>query len=262
MRKVLSVAVMAAMFAFVGMTKDAGATITISLVWGACGGGGGGCTATGGNTITVGAVGGQTLRLDVFMQHDLDPIGMESHTFSLDFDVAGNNAINSGAATANELNLGPMAQAEWAGSDVDPGPVSNVYGPLTPGSTTTESTGAVGGRINSFESAGFANLPANGVLYSVGTFSATAPGTYRVAQAFFTVGPGGALNDGADIFAGLFNTGFDQFVLGDGLGTIIPTGTINFGTATINVVPEPGTVSLLGLGLVGLVLAGRRSRRS
>lgn len=33
-----------------------------------------------------------------------------------------------------------------------------------------------------------------------------------------------------------------------------------FGTATINVVPEPGTASLLGLGLIGLIMAGRRNR--
>jgi hypothetical protein len=30
--------------------------------------------------------------------------------------------------------------------------------------------------------------------------------------------------------------------------------------ATLNIIPEPGTVSLLGLGLVGLILAGRRRR--
>jgi len=253
MRKVLSVAMMAAMLAFVGMTKDAGAAITISLEWGACGGGTLGCTATGGTTITVNPGGGQTLRLDVYMTHNLDTtmgFGMESHTFSLDFDTA----------LENELNLGPMAQLEWAGSDVDPNPsVSNAYAPLTGGMTTTESGPGVG-RINSIESAGFLDLPANGSVYSVGTFSATAPVRYRVAQAFFTVT--GASTDGVDIFSGLFDLANDQFLLGDGLGTIIAPGTITFGSATVNVVPEPGTVSLLGLGLVGLVLAGRRSRRS
>jgi len=252
MRKVLSVAVMAAVLAFVGMTKDAGATITISLEWSGCGAGTGGCTATGGNTITVNPGGGQTLRLDVFMEHNLAaPFGMESHTFSLNFDTA----------LENELNLSAMAAVEWNGSDVIPGGAVD-YFPLTLNTVNQESTVAVVGKVNSIESAGLtANLPASGALYSVGTTSILAPARYRVAQVFFTVGAT-ALSDGADIFSGLFTTGFDQFILGDGLGTIIDPSTMTFGTATINVVPEPGTVSLLGLGLVGLVLAGRRSRRS
>ncbi len=50
---------------------------------------------------------------------------------------------------------------------------------------------------------------------------------------------------------------FDAFGVG---GTNI-TGTVTFGGATIiNVVPEPGTASLLGLGLIGLIMAGRRKR--
>jgi len=256
MRKVLSVAMMAAMLSFVGMTKDAGATVTISLEWAAC------ATAAlcagsvlGSNTITVNPGGGQTLRLDIYMQTTVAaPIGIESHAFSLQFDTN----------LENELNLGPMANTEWSGTDTDPSGGTSIYGTFTAGLTSLESSGASLGRINNYESASLGlNLPATGVAYSylVGTvtFTATAPARYLVGAAFFTVN--GAVSDGADVFSGYFAIG-DKIIIGDGLGTIIPTTDINWGTATINVVPEPGTVSLLGLGLVGLILAGRRSRRS
>jgi hypothetical protein len=251
MRKVFSVALMAAMVCLVGLTKDAAAAITITLEWGACGGGTGGCTALGGDTITVNAGGGQTLRLDVFLQHDLSA-GFESHSFSLNFDTA----------LDNELNLGPMASVEWGGTDVNPSPSNSFpYSALSTGVTTLDSTGGNAGRINSYESAALAGvLPANNAAYSIGTNTATAPTRYRVGQAFFTVN--GATSDGADIFSGAFNLPgiLDSFV--DGNGTFQSQGTVTYGNATVNVVPEPGTVSLLGLGLLGLILAGRRARRS
>ena len=248
MRKVFSVALMAAMLCLVGITKDAGATVTIELEWAACGGGTGCTGGIGTDTITVGLGGGQTLRLDIFLSHDLTQ-GEESHTFSLNFDTALDNELNF---------LGGMAPLEWVGTDVDPGAGINTYGPLTGGVTTLESSGVVAGRVNSFESAGFANLPRNGAAYTVGTSTATAPARYRVGQVFFSTNT--VTTDGLDVFTGLFNGLFD--ILIDGNSVAIPPGTITFDTASVNVIPEPGTVSLLGLGLVGLVLAGRRSRRS
>jgi hypothetical protein len=52
------------------------------------------------------------------------------------------------------------------------------------------------------------------------------------------------------------------------VGAVINGNIVNYtsmvvtGNHVLNIVPEPGTAALLGLGFVGLTLAARRSRAS
>src|SRR5262245_62065974 len=120
MRKVFSVAMMVAMLGLVGMTRDASATATVTLLWGAATGG---TLGVGTNSVTVTPGGGQTLRLDIYLTHD-EVTGMNAHTFSINFDTD----------LGNELNFtGGMAPVEWSGTDTNPGPLAEVYGPFTAG---------------------------------------------------------------------------------------------------------------------------------
>jgi hypothetical protein len=81
------------------------------------------------------------------------------------------------------------------------------------------------------------------------------PGSYQMGTVVWHANAG--QSDGADIISGLLNPGIDAF--GDGAFNFIDN-LVLFRSATVNFVPEPGTASLLGLGLVGLMLVGRRNR--
>jgi hypothetical protein len=168
---------MAAMVCLVGMTKDAGATVTIDLEWGACTG----CVGfVAGSTSATVSGAGTTLRLDIYLTHS-ESGGLTGHGFSLDFDTDGLNELNAG--------VGTMIGVEWAGSDIDPGTGVAIYGPIGVGTIepTPESSAGITGELRTFESGHLTlKLPINGAAYTVGTVTATAPARYRVGQAFFT----------------------------------------------------------------------------
>ena len=158
------------------------------------------------------------------------------HTVSINFDTD----------LGNELNLfNPNGGGEWSGTSYGTTTMAGAYAPLTAGIfEAVESTASNIGEINAYES--FAAL---GQAY-------LPTGSYAVGTAKFVVVGFGV--DGPDVFIGLF-TGADDVLNNQNFP--IPSSGLVFGNATVNVVPEPTTAALLGLGLVGLVLAGRRSRR-
>jgi len=141
------------------------------------------------------------------------------------FSVQYDNAVD---------NLSVVRATQWTGYTYGMGG-ANTFGPVFTSPTDD------GSSIKSWES----SAPAGG--------SATIPGApYVVGTVVWIVGS--PTIDGEDIFSGLFSGSDGIFENG---GAAVAT---QFGNATVNAIPEPGTASLLGLGLVGLILAGRRSR--
>jgi hypothetical protein len=81
---------------------------------------------------------------------------------------------------------------------------------------------------------------------------------YQMGTVVWMVKSGlGKFNDGADIVSGLLAQGIDGWY--DSAFNAVSTSTLVFDSATVNFVPEPGTGSLLGLGLVCLLLARCRA---
>jgi hypothetical protein len=219
-------------FAF-GLVQSANAGVTVDVIFNdatvptgitiAKGDPGPGCTFTGYYARTV-ATG---FCMDVVM----------TSTFSM-------VALGTSVAYSTNHGLAIQSMYEWRGLgvafDKSGNPTANCAPPA--GLTNTGST------IQSFDCIiAPPNNPPN-----------LAPGTYKLGTIVWAT-PG--TSSGTETVAAYINDLFD------GVSAVVNGNLITLTSANITVtnqiftiVPEPGTAALLGLGFVGLILAGRRSR--
>ena len=201
--------------------SSAASATSVNMVWTGTTGG----VIVSGNSVTLAPSSVATLTLDVVL--DVDSRGAAGVTINVAFD----------SDLGNELNLISQENISWSNmsGSMTLGPISGMNGV---GSSQESFTGTQEGQINDWAHGTLADGPASTTL----TF----------ARIVFATNHGNVVSDGNDIFSG-------GLIGGNAAGSTIFDAVYN--GASVNLVPEPGTVALLGLGIGSLALAGRRRGR-
>jgi hypothetical protein len=169
------------------------------------------------------------LTLDVLI--GIDANGLSSAGMDLEFDTDG----------ANELDLVSYSEFTWANAKA-----TRNLGNLSPGiARTQESTNAEEGQAFGFET------------FTLGLGAQSI--TLTFARVVFSTEATRAIADGSDIFAtNERDPSATVFFDNNGLAIQIPLAGLTAAVNGLGVIPEPGTIGLLGLGLVSLAVASRR----
>ena len=190
-----------------------------------------------GNSVTIAPSSVQTLTLEISMSDVSFPNGLSAFFLSFEFDTDG----------GNELNF--LLEYQPAVTTVG----TSIFSPIGPGLEGTQFTESVTsgtkGQLGQYEA--FGSHTGGGTTFVVGFL-------------IFTTNHGNVSNDGNDIFTGadiLAKGGQATVILDDANGGGIAsniTSAVSFGGASVNVVPEPGALSLLAISVGVLLLTGRR----
>jgi hypothetical protein len=229
--------IMVAMASLVGFAGSAGALATVDLVWESTSNTDPGHTpgTLGIGTSAIMAHPGDHVGLAIYLTAGSE--GLSAWGISLSF----NDQVQV-LHTPNEFGVKPTVTClPFPACFFD----SPTLAPFTPGVSGVSPSGpATTGFVYTFE----AGTLGNGLLGSFGPL--------KIGEVWFQV-QSAVGTDGADVASGFFNVGTDGAFDNNSLPV-----AMNFGNAAVDLWgPEPGTATLLGLGLLGLTLAGRRNRK-